>query len=265
MLAHRRFPRSSAYNPAWLVAGASGGANPLWLTEWVCESLLLQPGMRVLDLGCGRALSSIFLHREFGVQVWATDLWFSASENQRRIADAGVADGVFPLRADARALPFADDFFDAVVSIDSFPYYGTDARFLGMLARFLKPGGFLAIAGAGLAQEMSGDVPDHLRDWWTPDLEGFLHAPAWWRRHWQRTGLVDVTVADTLADSTRAWADWHRLVAPDNGVEIAAVEADQDRHLAYVRVIARRTHVPADAPIVTVATEYVARPVLRSE
>jgi cyclopropane fatty-acyl-phospholipid synthase-like methyltransferase len=34
----------------------------------------LQPGMRVLDLGCGRALSSIFLHREFGLQVWAADL-----------------------------------------------------------------------------------------------------------------------------------------------------------------------------------------------
>ncbi len=39
------------------------------------------PGLRVLDLGCGRASSSIFLCREFGVQVWAADLWFSASEN----------------------------------------------------------------------------------------------------------------------------------------------------------------------------------------
>jgi cyclopropane fatty-acyl-phospholipid synthase-like methyltransferase len=37
--------------------------------------------MRVLDLGCGRAATSIFLRREFGVQVWATDLWTNASEN----------------------------------------------------------------------------------------------------------------------------------------------------------------------------------------
>jgi cyclopropane fatty-acyl-phospholipid synthase-like methyltransferase len=50
--------------------------------------------MRVLDLGCGRALSSIFLRREFGVQVWATDLWFSTSENRQRILDAEVDDGV---------------------------------------------------------------------------------------------------------------------------------------------------------------------------
>jgi cyclopropane fatty-acyl-phospholipid synthase-like methyltransferase len=39
-------------------------------------SMDLKPSMRVLDLGCGRAMSSIFLHREFDVQVWAVDLLF---------------------------------------------------------------------------------------------------------------------------------------------------------------------------------------------
>jgi cyclopropane fatty-acyl-phospholipid synthase-like methyltransferase len=56
-----RFPRASKYNPDWVIANASGGANALWLTEWLAESLDLRPGMRVLDLGCGRAASSIFL------------------------------------------------------------------------------------------------------------------------------------------------------------------------------------------------------------
>src|SRR5262245_63846665 len=107
------------------------------MTEWLSESLKLQPGMRVLDLGCGRAMSSIFLHREFGVQVWATDLWFSVSENLQRIRDAGAESGVFPIHADARSLPFGAEFFDAVVSIDSFFYYGTDDQFLPEFARFL--------------------------------------------------------------------------------------------------------------------------------
>src|SRR3954454_2001280 len=151
-----RSPRSSKYHPDWVLAGVSGGANPLWMTEWLTEAMDLRPGMRVLDLGCGRACSSIFLHREFGVQVWATDLWFSASENLRRIRDAGVADGVFPIHADARALPFAADFFDAVVSIDSFFYSGTDDLFLNYLARFVKPGGPVGIAGAGLVREFDG-------------------------------------------------------------------------------------------------------------
>ncbi len=160
--------------------------------------------MRVLDLGCGRAMSSVFLHREFGVQVWATDLWFSASENLQRIRDAGVEDGVFPIHADARSLPFAAGFFDAIVSIDSFFYYGTDELYLNYLARFVKPGGRIGIAGAGLMREMDV-IPVHLlREWWTADM-ACLHSAAWWARHWGRTGILDIEVTDTLPDGWRLW------------------------------------------------------------
>ena len=67
-LVSERFPRSSKYHPEWVIASVSGGANALWLTEWLAAALDLRPGMRVLDLGCGRAMSSIFLCREFDVQ-----------------------------------------------------------------------------------------------------------------------------------------------------------------------------------------------------
>src|SRR5687767_7943537 len=120
------FPKSSAYNPDWIAASVSGGANSMLLTEWLTNELDLQPGMKVLDLGCGRAVSSIFLAREFGVTVWATDLWFNPTENQQRINDAGLGERVYATYAEARALPFADEFFDAIVAIDSFLYFGTD-------------------------------------------------------------------------------------------------------------------------------------------
>src|SRR5439155_22574540 len=94
--------------------------------------------MRVLDLGCGRAASSIFLRREFGAQIWATGLWFSASENMQCIRDAGAEEGVFPIHGDARSLPFAAEFFDAIVCIDCFRYYGTDVVYLNYLARCVK-------------------------------------------------------------------------------------------------------------------------------
>jgi SAM-dependent methyltransferase len=262
-LVSQQFPRSSAYHPDWIMAGVSGGANPLWLTEWLAGALDLRPDMRVLDLGCGQALSSIFLRREFGVQVWATDLWFNASGNLRRIRDAGVEDGVFPIHADARSLPFAAEFFDAIVSIDSFPYYGTDDLFLSSVARFVKPGGAMGIAGAGLTREIDGPVPDHLRHWWTPDL-WCLHSAAWWRRHWERTGIVDVTHADTLLNGWQAWLDWHKVVAPDNAAEIQAVDADRGSYLGYVRVVGRRRLLVAlDEPVSSVPTEYVRQPLMR--
>ena len=60
----------------------------------------LKPGMRVLDMGCGKAVSSIFLAKEFGVQVWATDLWIEASENWPRVQKAGPEGQVFPVHAE---------------------------------------------------------------------------------------------------------------------------------------------------------------------
>ena len=262
-LVSARFPRSSRYHPDWIKAGVSGGANPLWLTEWLCEALDLRPGMRVLDLGCGLAMSSVFLRREFRVQVWATDLWFSVADRAPRIRDAGVDDGVVLVHADARSLPFQPDFFDAVVSIDSYPYYGTDDLYLNYLARFLKPEGVLGIAGAGVMQEIDSSVPDHLRAWWEPGL-CCLHSAAWWRNHWERTGIVQVDVADTLTDGWKFWRDWQLVVAPDNAVELAAVAEDHGRYLGYVRVVGRRRpEARLDEPIVSVPTKYVKAPLLR--
>ena len=261
----KRFPRASEYHPEWLLAGVSGGANPLWMAEWLAESLDLRPGMRVLDLGCGRALSSIFLHREFGVQVWATDLWFSASENLQRVRDAGVEDGVFPIHADARALPFASRFFDAIVSIDAYFYYGTDDLYLNEIARFVKPGGQLGIAGAGLMQEIEGPVPDHLQEWWNQDLPWCLHSAAWWRRHWERTRILDIEVADALPDGWQFWRDWMQVIAPGNATEIQALEADFGRYLGYNRVVGRRrAEAQLSEPITSVPAEYVKKPMLRS-
>jgi SAM-dependent methyltransferase len=234
-----QFPRSMRYNPEWVLASAGGGANALWLTEWLAEALELRAGMRVLDLGCGRAASSIFLRREFNVQVWATDLWISAAENMERIRDAGVDDGVYPLHVDARCLPFPGEFFDAVVCVDAFPYFGTDDLYLNYLAHFLKAGSRLGIAGAGLVQEMEGPVPERLREFWTQDIWA-LHSAGWWRRHWERTGIVDVEVADTMTEGWRIWLNWHREVYPDNTTEIQALEADAGQYLGYVRVVGRR-------------------------
>ena len=258
-----RFPRANAYHTDWLIAGVSGGANPLWLTEWVCEAMDLTPGMRVLDLGCGRGMSSVFLAREFGVQVWATDLWFDPTDRWRRIREAGVDASVFPIRADARSLPFANEFFDAIISIDSYFYYGTDDTYLGYLLRLLKPGGQFGIAGAAFLTEFGADIPDHLKAWWEPSMT-CLRSPGWWRTHWERSGIADMELADELPDGWKYWLQWQRGVCPDNAVELAAVEADAGRHIGYARAVCRRKpDVPLSEPIGTIPSEYKSAPLLR--
>lgn len=233
----QRYPRSSQYDPRWIYDNQVG-SHCLWLIESLCQVLDLKPGQRVLDLGCGKAIESIFLAREFGVQVWATDLGFSPTDNWKRIREAGVEDRVFPIQGDARNLPFAHEFFDLVVSINSVQYYGTDDLYLaGQLIKMVKPGGQIGIVVPGLLRELDGEVPEEIRPYWDQPFFAW-HSPAWWRRHWDKTGLVDVEVADTLADGEgyTVFVTWEtvmrntqRLVAQDGG-----------RNISFVRLVARR-------------------------
>jgi len=116
--ASQLFPLSHAYD-AERVLQNQMGLNALWPTEWLCQEMVLRPGMRVLDRGCGKALSSIFLAREYGVQAWATDLGIPATDNLRRIGEAGLSDRVLPIHADTRCLPYGEAFFDATVCVDA--------------------------------------------------------------------------------------------------------------------------------------------------
>lgn len=235
-----RFPRASHYPEAW-AAVEPMGPHVLWLTEWLSEAMTLQPGMRVLDLGCGRAYSSMFLAREFGVQVWAADLWVRPSENLGRIRAEGIEGQVFPLHVEAHQLPFANEFFDAILSVDAYHYFGTSELYLGHILRFLRPGGEIGIAVPGLRNEME-ELPPELAAHWDPDFWTF-HSPGWWRRHWERTGLVDVTAADMLEDGVALWLEWLAM-AEANGFaapgERRLLEADRGRWLGFTRAVARK-------------------------
>ena len=241
------FPRSANYDRDWVLENMMG-PNALWLTESLAGCMALNSGMRVLDLGCGKGLSSIFLAKEYGLQVWAADLWIDASENFSRICAAGVEDRAFPIHAEARAMPFADGFFDAMVSVDAYHYFGTDDLYLeSHLARLVKPGGQMGIVVPGLVEELvSSEAPVHLLPYWEPAFFS-LHSPGWWRRHWERSGLVTVEQADLLPDGWKLWMEsdllWsERLGKPADEAEMLAL--DRGRTLGFTRVVARRNERP---------------------
>jgi cyclopropane fatty-acyl-phospholipid synthase-like methyltransferase len=250
MLANGQFPRSAKYDLQWVLENEMG-PSALWLTEWLCGDMELRPGMRVLDMGCGRAMSSVFLAKEYGVTVWANDLWISASDNWKRICEAGLTDQVFPIHAEAHMLPYAEEFFDAIVSVDSYHYYGTDDLYLKDFVRFVRPGGPIGIAIPALMQEFDGKTPEHLLRktptggcFWNPAECFSFHTVDWWRRHWAQTELVDVTCADTLRDGCKSWLQFEqaKVAAGTNrwDDEVPALEADQGRYLGFVRLIAKR-------------------------
>lgn len=244
---HADFPRTSQYDPQWVFDHGMGWPV-LWATESLCEKMELQPGMRVLDIGCGKALSSIFLAKEYGVQVWAAELWISPTENAATIRAQGLDEQVFPLHADARALPFAHEYFDAIVSLGAYHYFGTDDYFLKEFIKFLKPGGQLGISSPCYTEEFTDDVPAHLQRSYQDDGTGHglfaFHSPAWWGRHWAKTGLVNVEVADTVPDGGLLWLQYDEALLQEIGEcvrqDVEMLRADQGRYVGMSRVVARR-------------------------
>jgi hypothetical protein len=95
------------------------------------------------------------------------------------------------------------------------------------------------MAGAGLVNDWSGEVPGHLKSFWSQDCWA-LQSVAAWRRLWDRTGLVEIETADAMPDGWQYWSYWHRRNWPDNLAEIEALEADAGRYLGYVRLVGRR-------------------------
>ncbi len=249
LLKNDRFPRSAKYDPEWVLKGWMG-PNVLWLAEWLSERMELKPGMRVLDMGCGKALSSVFFAKEFGVQVWANDLWISATENWQRIKEAGLESCVFPIHAESHDLPYADEFFDAIVSLDSYQYYGTDDLYLPYFQKFLKPGGQIGIIVPGLAREIRGKVPEHLtrpsgnrKTFWVDECWCF-HTVDWWQRQWGKISVVKDVEVDLLPDGVKDWIQYEKaceeagtLMFPS---EAETLKEDGGRYLALIRVVARK-------------------------
>jgi cyclopropane fatty-acyl-phospholipid synthase-like methyltransferase len=245
-LHHARYLRSNGYDADWVVENQMG-PNALWLTESLTEVMVIEPGMKVLDLGCGRAMSSIFLAKEFGARVWATDLWIPAAENQERLVEAGVTDLVTPIHAEAHTLPFAADFFDAIVSLDAYQYFGTADLYLGYLLDFVQAGGQLGAVMPATTRELGTEIPASLEPFWEWDFCCF-HTPEWWRTHWAKTGKVTVDHADLIDDAWRDWLRFNDYIAPRvEGwwVEATATThdllvADQGVELGFSRVVATK-------------------------
>lgn len=238
---HPRFPRSSAWDPEWQLANAMG-TNPLWLTEELLRRLHLEPEQRVLDLGCGKGMSSMFLAKEQQVNVWAADLWVSPDETWQHARDLGLDNFVCPVQAEAHTLPFAGEFFDAVVCVDAWHLFGLGEGFVSRIAHYVADGGFIAMIGPGLVQEFEDGLPTHVIPFWQQEFWS-LHSPTWWRELWEKDADLQVRHAELVPDGWKMWLQWEEI-ARDYGFPYAAddislLHADAGQNLGLVITIAQ--------------------------
>lgn len=237
------FPKAATYDARWLV-DLDMGPHPLWLLEDLAGDLDLRAGMRVLDLGSGLGATSVFLAREYGVQVVAADLWVDPTEAGDVFAKEKVADRVLPMRVDAHALPFGRRSFDAIVSIDAWEYFGTGDHYPPYLATFLRPGGQLGVATPALTTEIRelGDIPDHV-DKVVGAESAAWHTTEWLRTQWSFSRAFTSVTARAQVDGCANWLLWERAVNELKGESTSPVqqmlEADDGAFLTFALVTGR--------------------------
>jgi cyclopropane-fatty-acyl-phospholipid synthase len=124
--------------------------------ELVCTKLALEPGQRVLDVGCGWGSFAIHAAENHGVRVVGITLSEPQAELARkRVAERGLADQIEIRVQDYRAT--SDGPFDAVASIGMVEHVGSSQidAYARQLARLVKPGG--RVLNHGIARLRMGD------------------------------------------------------------------------------------------------------------
>ncbi len=152
--------------------GEKMGRHHLDITEKTMRLMELCAGERVLDLGCGSGWATRLLARMVseGPDGFGQVIGVDISDEMVRQARASSRDfeNVMFVVGSAAQIPWEENFFDKVLSVESFYYYPDQDRALAELFRVMAPRGRLFIL-----INLYKDNPYSLQ--WVPKLKVPVH------------------------------------------------------------------------------------------
>ena len=177
----------------------------------LCETMGLQAGQRVLEIGCGWGGFAEFAAREVGAKVTAITI----SEEQyafakQRIFEAGLAD-----RAEIKLIDYrdVDGQFDRVASIEMFEAVGERywPAYFGTIRERLAPGGRAGLQIITIKDQYFEEYrsrADFIQKYVFPG--GMLPSEERLRKVTDRAGLVWTAIDRFGRDYAETLAEWHR-------------------------------------------------------
>lgn len=236
-----KYIKSEKYNTTELMKMIMG-PNPIKLEEELLQEHKIPENAVVCDLGSGQGLTSVFLAKEYGFTVYAADLWSDPAENRKFFDSMGVSpDKLIPVKADATDLPFEKDFFDAIVSTDSYNYFGRDESFLDKkLLPFVKSSGYIYIAIPGMKKDCHDKLPPELLLSWTPKQLEYMHDVKYWTDMVSKCAGAEVISVNEMESNDEVWADW---LKQDNEYAVGdrkSMEAGGGKYLNFISIVLRK-------------------------
>ncbi len=216
------------------------GPNVILLAAEALDKAPIGSAERILDLGCGTGLSSMYLAENSKATVYAMDLWIHSTENFKRFVEFGFEKRIVPIHADANDTPFADDFFDAAYSFDSYHYFGRNYEYLDKhLAPLVKKGGSIVIVIPGLKQELDY-LPDEMAMSWTKEDIDTIRSLEYWRDIFSKSKLTEISSITEMDCYEVSWKDW---LATDNPYAVSdrpAMEAGAGKYMNLICAVLKR-------------------------
>lgn len=218
------------------------GPNPVKLAEELLLNNNIPHNSKVMDLGSGSGLTSLFIAKEYGFTVYAVDLWSDPDENQSFFKEQGLDEKrIKAVKADAENIPFEKEFFDAVISIDSYNYFGRNENYLDdKLLPFVKRGGYIYIAIPGMKRDCHNNLPKELLLSWTPEQLEYMHDTNYWKNLLLKSKNAEIISAAEMESNDEVWQDW---LKQDNDYAIGdrkSMEAGGGKYLNFIMLVLRK-------------------------
>lgn len=236
-----KYIKSAKYDTPELQAKIMG-PNPVKLEEELLLDHKIPAGAVVCDLGSGSGLTSVFLAKEYGFTVYAADLWSDPEENRTFFDEMGIErDRIIPVKADATALPFEKEFFDAVVTTDSYNYFGRDGSYLDeKLLPFVKKGGYIYISIPGMKKDCHQNLPKELLLSWTPEQLDYMRDIDYWRRTVGKSKDSEIIEISEMESNEEVWADWLKQENEYAVGDRKSMEAGGGKYLNFIKIVLRK-------------------------
>ena len=218
------------------------GPNPLKLCEELLAEHRIPAGARVMDLGSGEGLTSAFLAKEYGFTVYAADLWSEPESHYPLFEQFGLSrEQCIPVKADANDLPFEREFFDSVVCVDSYNYFGRDPAYLDeKLLPFVKSGGWIYAAVTGMKQDCHDNIPEVLLRSWNAEQLDYIHDAQWWRNMVSQSRDCEVVSVHEMQSNAEVWADWLKQENEYAVGDRATMEHGGMDYMNFVAIVLRK-------------------------
>jgi len=221
------------------------GPNGIRQAEELASHFTITNDMKVLDLGCGMGLSSVYLVQAHGVEVFATDLYADPTVNHERFKSLGIADKIVPMILDGtQPLPFAKGYFDVIFSVGAYNMFGDTEDTLPNLIPYIKKGGYIAVSFPGLKYDFGDNVPHEMKPFWeVPEVARHIRGIEWWKDLFNKAeGIEIITISEQTCHDI-AWKEYLASLDPnsEDKWDLDMMAAENGKYYNTIQFVAKVT------------------------